>query len=72
MKYNTKNDEFTRTGISKISRFQWPRTPRRGFATARFLGSWVRMLPWHGSLSIVNVVCCQVEVSASYWSNVPI
>ena len=33
-------------------------------AAARLLGLWVRIPPGHGSLFLVSVVCCQVEVSA--------
>ena len=32
---------------------------------ARLLRSWVRIPPGHGHLSVVSVVCCQVEVSAT-------
>jgi hypothetical protein len=31
----------------------------------RLLRSWVRIPPGHGYLSVVSVVCCQVEVSAT-------
>ena len=41
---------------------------RRGFAVARLLGLRVRTPPGHGYLSLMSVVCCQVEVSASGWS----
>ena len=51
-------------------RSQWPRGLRRGFAAARFLGLWVRIPSGHESLSLVSVVCCQVEVSALGWSRV--
>ena len=34
-------------------------------AAARLLRSWVRIPPVHGYLSVVSVVCCQVEVSAT-------
>jgi len=37
-------------------------------AAARLLGLWVRIPQIHRYLSLVNVVCCQVEVSASGWS----
>ena len=37
-------------------------------AAARLLGLWVRIPPGHGSLFLVSVVCCQVEVSALGWS----
>jgi hypothetical protein len=51
-----------------MCRSQWQRGLRRGFATARLLGLRVRILRGHGCLSLVNVECCQVEVSASGWS----
>jgi hypothetical protein len=50
---------------SQICRFQWPRSLRRGCAAARLLGLWFRIPPGHGCLSIVNVVYCQIELSAS-------
>ena len=46
-------------------RSQWPRGLRRRSAAARLLRSWVRIPPGHGYLSVVSVVCCQVEVSAT-------
>jgi hypothetical protein len=46
-------------------RSQWPRSLRRGSATARLLGLWVRIPPGHGCLSVLSVVCCQLEVSAT-------
>jgi hypothetical protein len=36
----------------------------RTSVAARLLGLRVRIPPGHGCLSLVNVVCCQVEVSA--------
>ena len=45
------------------SRSQWPRGLRRRSAAARLLRLWVRIPPGHGCLSVVSVVCCQVEVS---------
>jgi hypothetical protein len=45
-----------------VCRSQWPRGLRRGSAAARLLGL------WHGCLSLVSVVWCQVEVSATSWS----
>ena len=47
-------------------RSQWPRGLRRRSATARLLRLWVRIPPgaW---ISVVSVVCCQVEVSATGW-----
>jgi hypothetical protein len=50
-----------------ISRSQWPRGLRRGSAAARLLGLWVRIPPGHRCLSLVSVVCFQVEVSATGW-----
>jgi hypothetical protein len=34
---------------------------------ARLLGLWVRIPLGQGYLSLVSVVCCQVEVSATGW-----
>jgi len=36
--------------------------------TVRLLGLWARIPPGVGCLSVVHVVCCQVEVSALGWS----
>jgi hypothetical protein len=47
------------------------RSPRRKdlylttHAAAHLLRSWVRLPPGHGYLSVVSVVCCQVEVFAT-------
>ena len=43
----------------------WQRILWKGFAVARLLGLWVRIPPGHICLSLVSVVCCQVEVSAA-------
>ena len=45
-------------------RSQWPRGLRHRSAAARLLSLWVRIPPgaW---MSVVSVVCCQVEVSAT-------
>ena len=48
-----------------MSRSQWQRGLRRRSAAARLLRSWVRIPPGQGYLSVVSVVCCQVEVSAT-------
>ena len=50
-----------------ICRSQWPRGLRGRSSAARLPRLWVRIPPgaW---MSIVNVVCCQVEVSATNWS----
>ena len=51
------------------SRSQWPRGLRRRSAAARLLRLWVRIPPgaW---MSVVDVVCCQVDVCATQWSRV--
>jgi hypothetical protein len=49
-------------------RSQWSHGLRRGSAAAHLLGLWVRIPPENGCLSLVSVVCCQVEVSATGWS----
>jgi len=51
-----------------LSRSQWPRGEWRTSAAARLLRLWVRIPPSYVSLSVVSVVCCQVEVLASSWS----
>ena len=51
--------------INKSCRSQWPRGLRRGSAAARLLRSCVRTHRRHGCLSVVSIVCCQVEVSAT-------
>ena len=50
-----------------VCRSQWPRGLRRRSASARLLRLWVRIPPgaW---MSVVSIVCCQVEVSATSWS----
>ena len=47
-----------------IGRSQWPRSLRRRSTAARLLRSWVRIPP-RACFSVVGVVCCQVEVSAT-------
>ena len=42
---------------------------RRRFAASRQLRLWVRITPG-ARMSVVSVVCCQVEVSATRWSPV--
>jgi hypothetical protein len=46
-------------------RSQRPCGLRRGSAAARLPGLWVRIPPGHQCLSLVSVVCCQIEVSTS-------
>ena len=46
-----------------VQRSQWPRNLRRGSAAAQLLGLWVR-IPRGARMSVVSVVCCQVQVSA--------
>jgi hypothetical protein len=47
---------------------QWPRGLRRGSETPRLLWLWFSNSARGMGVSLVNVVCCQVEVSASGWS----
>jgi len=46
---------------------QWPRGLRRGSAAAHLLRSLV-LIPPGAWMSVVSVVCCQVEVCATSWS----
>jgi hypothetical protein len=55
--------EFHITGWS-ICRAQWPRGLRCESAGAQLLGLRGRIAPRQGCLSLVSVVCCQVEVTA--------
>jgi hypothetical protein len=50
-----------------ISRSQWPRGLSCSSAASRLLRLWVRISPgaW---MSVVSIVCCQVNVSATSWS----
>ena len=50
-----------------LCRSKWPCGLRRRSAAARLLRSWVR-IPLGAWMFVVNVVCCQVEFSASSWS----
>jgi len=56
--------EMVNLPTMKRSRSQWPRGLRRWSAAARLLNFGVRILlgSW---MSVVNVVFCQVEVSAT-------
>jgi len=51
-------------------RSRWPLGLRRGSAAVRLLGLWFRIPPGLGCLSLVSVVCCEVEVSATGRSHV--
>ena len=50
--------------VMNFDRSRWPRCLKCGFAAARLLGLWVRILSCT-CLSVVSAVCSQVEVSAS-------
>jgi hypothetical protein len=63
---DNRSNAFTPV-VEIYSRSQWPRGQRRGFAAARLLGLRVR-IPQEAWKSVVSVVCCQVEVSATGWS----
>jgi hypothetical protein len=49
----------------KLSGFQWLRCLRLGSAAARLLWLQIRIPPGHGLLSLVSVVCFQIEFSGS-------
>jgi hypothetical protein len=51
--------------VAESCRPQWPRGLRRGSAVARLLGFGFESPRGHGCMSLVSVVCCQVEVSAT-------
>jgi hypothetical protein len=51
-----------------LCRSRWPRGVRCGSAAARWIELWVWIPHGAWSLSVVSVVCYQVEVSASGWS----
>jgi hypothetical protein len=61
------DDNNNNNRLSPTSRSQWPRGPRRGSGAARLLVLRVRSPP-EAWMSVVSVVCCQVEDSASGWS----
>jgi hypothetical protein len=69
IKQYLRPDTFINLAFTEMSRSQWPRGLRRKSAAARLLRSWARIPPegggGHGCLSVVRVVCCQVEVSAT-------
>ena len=48
-----------------VNRSYWPRDLIRHFVATRLLNLWIRIPSGHGCLSLLGVVCCQVEVSAS-------
>jgi hypothetical protein len=62
---NSVEGRYLQTIRYAKSRSQWPCGLRRLSAAARLLGLRVPISPGHGCLSLVSVVCCQVEVSAS-------
>ena len=48
-----------------VFRSQWPRGLRRRSAGIRMLRLWVRIPPGTWNSSVMNVVCCEVDVSAT-------
>jgi hypothetical protein len=56
---------YIHTYIHISRRSQWPRGLKRKSAATRLLKSWVRIPPGHRRLSVVSIVCCPVEVSAT-------
>ena len=65
--FSSRNLTFS-NAHSLTYRFQWPRGLRRSYPAAHLLRLWVGIPPELWILSIVSVVCCQVEVSATNWS----
>jgi hypothetical protein len=53
------------SSLTMLDRSYWPSGLRRGSAASRLLGLWVRIPPGHGWMSVVGVVFCQAEASAS-------
>jgi hypothetical protein len=51
-------------------RFQWPRGLRLGLRPLACWNCGLEFRRGHGCLSVVSVVCCQVEVSGTSWSPV--
>jgi hypothetical protein len=58
----TDTDWFLTTGVNSGRRFKSPRGLRRGSSAVRLLGLWVR-IPL--GISVVSVLCCQIEVPAT-------
>ena len=57
-----RSNNFYCSNVNK-RRSQWPRCLWRRSAASRLFRLWVRIPLVHGCLSVVSVVCCQVEVS---------
>ena len=51
--------------LKKRQSSQWPIGLRFRSAISRLLRLWVRIPPGHGCLSVVSVVCCEVEIFAT-------
>ena len=69
LKYLNISFPSLRPFVCFISRSQWPRGLTLWSAAARLLRSWVRIPPGGMDvLSVVSIVCCHVEVSATSWS----
>ena len=69
---DTCRDTDASSSIGSISRAiyfncrsQWPRGLKRRSAAARLPRLWFRIPTGNGRLSVVSVVCCQVEVSTT-------
>ena len=67
-KWRTKRLSWNYFTNSLLRRSQRPRSLRRGAAVVPLLGLRVRIQSGHGCLSLMNVVCCRVEFSATGWS----
>jgi Cu/Ag efflux pump CusA len=51
--------------MPRNSRSKWPHALMCGYTAVLLMGLRVRIPQEHGFLSLVSVVCCQVEISAS-------
>jgi hypothetical protein len=51
-----------------FGRYQWPRGLSVGLRPLVYWDCGFESRRGHGCMSLVSVVCCQVEVSASGWS----
>ena len=63
--HETNHSPYLPRIILVFCRSRWPRGLRRRSAAARLLNLWVRFFPGLKCLSLVSIVCCQVEVSAA-------
>jgi len=61
---------YPRCTLSPTCQSWWPRGQGVGLRPLVCWDCGFESRRWHGCLSLVSVVCCQVEVTASVWSQV--